>query len=80
MPRKNHHRESWGIIRGLTAKSELPWCIIGDFNDLLYADEKRGGRDHPQNLMIGFGKTIRECNLMDFIPIGSSASIRGSSI
>ena len=31
------------LIRNLTSKCELPWVIIGDFNELLHANEKRGG-------------------------------------
>lgn len=33
-------RESWNIIRDLSDMSNLPWCIIGDFNDLLANNEK----------------------------------------
>ncbi|XP_074362148.1 uncharacterized protein LOC141702349, partial [Apium graveolens] len=53
-----------------TGRSDLPWCIIGDFNDLLFTDEKQGGRPHPSNLLYGFGETIRECNLVDLGYVG----------
>lgn len=64
-PERNRRRESWDLIRNLAAKSDLPWCIIGDFNDLMFAGEKRGGREHPRNLLAGFEETVRDCNLMD---------------
>lgn len=27
-------RESWNMLRLLSAQSNLPWCVMGDFNDL----------------------------------------------
>ncbi|XP_019194227.1 PREDICTED: uncharacterized protein LOC109188138 [Ipomoea nil] len=51
------------LIRSLAGKSDLPWVIIGDFNDLLYQYEKRGGNPHPDNLLRGFGETTEECGL-----------------
>ena len=69
-PERNRRRESWGLIRSLAGTSDLPWCIIGDFNDLMYDTEKRGGRDHPRSLLNGFADTISECNLRDLGFIG----------
>lgn len=42
-PERSRRRESWGIIWELASKSELPWYIIGDFNDLMFAGKNRGG-------------------------------------
>ncbi|XP_019181782.1 PREDICTED: uncharacterized protein LOC109176840 [Ipomoea nil] len=55
--------ESWELIRSLSHRSQLPWVMIGDFNDLLYQHEKRGGNPHPEALLRGFGETIDECGL-----------------
>lgn len=66
--------ESWSLIRYPAAKSSLLWCIIGDFNDLLFTDEKRGekrgGRDHPRSCLLGFGNAIRDSELMDLGFVG----------
>lgn len=43
----------------------LPWCIIGDFNELMTEDEKKGGQCHPRALLKGFSETVMECGLMD---------------
>lgn len=69
-PERIRRRESWSKIRSLATSSHLPWCIIGDFNDLTHADEKRGGRDHPYYLLNGFVKTIRDCQLIDLGFVG----------
>lgn len=43
----------------------MPWCVIGDFNDMLYEDEKRGGRKQSHNLLVGFMETLNICGLQD---------------
>jgi len=42
-----------------------PWCIIGDFNDLLTSDDKRGGSERPTWLYNGFRSAVNDCNLHD---------------
>ncbi|XP_019158838.1 PREDICTED: uncharacterized protein LOC109155671 [Ipomoea nil] len=60
-----HHRraEAWELIKSFAPRSTLPWVMIGDFNDLLFQHEKRGGNPHPNNLLRGFGETIDQCGL-----------------
>lgn len=52
-------------MRELANKSNLPWCIIGDFNDMSSQEEKRGGQYQPRALLTGFSETILECGLQD---------------
>lgn len=39
--------------------------IIGDFNELLHANEKEGGNDRPEGQMKLFRDTINSCELRD---------------
>lgn len=39
--------------------------MVGDFNDLLWKDEKRGRVPHPRWLMQGFGDVIRDSGLQE---------------
>lgn len=48
-------------------RSLLPWCVIGDFNDIVDVGEKKGGSRHPRFLMDGFQKAIDDC---DFVNLG----------
>lgn len=66
-PERGRRRESWELIRSLAVKSNLPWCVIGDFNDLMFSEEKRGGQDHPRSLLVGFTKKVRDCGLLDLV-------------
>ncbi|XP_019157158.1 PREDICTED: uncharacterized protein LOC109153730 [Ipomoea nil] len=56
--------ESWGLLESLKAKSLLPWVVIGDFNNLLFQYEKRGGNPYPNHLLRGFGETLDGCGLI----------------
>lgn len=42
LPESTRRRESWNLLRSLAGMSDLPWCIIRDFNDLLAHEEKGG--------------------------------------
>ncbi|KHN35894.1 hypothetical protein glysoja_043072, partial [Glycine soja] len=54
----------------LSHSSNLPWCILGYFNDFLSPDEKYGSRDHPNWLILGFGETIIDSGLHDLLMEG----------
>lgn len=43
----------------------MPWCIFGDFNDLLYSTDKKGEHPHPTPLLSGFREAIEDCNLVE---------------
>lgn len=64
-PERSHRQESWDIIRVLASSSTLPWCMLGDYNDMLYGFEKVGGHPHPTGLLEGFIKVVMECGLED---------------
>ncbi|XP_058724489.1 uncharacterized protein LOC131595962 [Vicia villosa] len=67
-PERSRRKLAWDMIRDLRQMSSTPWCIIGDFNDLLSQDDKRGIHPHPNWLCLGFRKAISDCDLVD-IPL-----------
>lgn len=62
---RHKRKDSWNLLRKLASVSHLPWCIFGDFNDLLYKEDKAGKHPHPQSLMNGFRNAIEDCNLAE---------------
>lgn len=44
MPEIGRRKESWNFLRSLARTSALPWCVIGDFNDILSTEEKKEHR------------------------------------
>ncbi|KAL8133796.1 hypothetical protein AgCh_009020 [Apium graveolens] len=81
-PEHQRRRESWQMIRNLGTQSQLPWCIIGDFNDIMYEHEKKGGRKCDNRVLEGFKEAVFDSNLIDIGFMGSEFTwekSRGSS-
>ncbi|XP_074360858.1 uncharacterized protein LOC141701117 [Apium graveolens] len=64
-PERARRMEAWNMLRELSVASELPWCILGDFNDIVSLEEKRGGKQQPRRLMEGFWDAIMDSGLHD---------------
>ncbi|XP_031112163.1 uncharacterized protein LOC116016139 [Ipomoea triloba] len=63
-PERGRRDESWDLLRSLANRSTLPWVVLGDFNDLIFQNEKRGGNPHPDRLLRGFGEAVDDCGLL----------------
>lgn len=70
MPERDKRHESWDLLRQLAVKYTMPWCVFGDFNDLLYATDKKGVHPHPQACLEGFRLAVEDCNLVELDLVG----------
>lgn len=57
--------DSWKLIEQLRKSSDLPWLIMGDFNEIMHLSEKVGGNLRPEWQMRSFVETINRCQLRD---------------
>uniref|UniRef100_A0A803NTG1 Reverse transcriptase n=1 Tax=Cannabis sativa TaxID=3483 RepID=A0A803NTG1_CANSA len=64
-PSRNLRSNTWRLIRELVRRSMLPWCLIGDLNNVLNQSDKRGGRPYPNSLLKGFQDVVSDCRLID---------------
>jgi hypothetical protein len=64
-PERGRRRQAWDLLRELRDMSDHPWCIIGDFNDLLSQEDKKGDHSHPNWLCNGFRNAVSDCDLTD---------------
>jgi endonuclease/exonuclease/phosphatase family metal-dependent hydrolase len=64
-PERSRRRMAWDLLRELRDMSPLPWCVIGDFNDLLSQEDKKGFLPHPNWLCTGFRNAVNDCDLTD---------------
>ncbi|XP_074313724.1 uncharacterized protein LOC141648916 [Silene latifolia] len=55
---------SWELLRSLAAESRSPWLCVGDFNEILYANEMKGG-NRAQRQMNSFRDAVDVCELRD---------------
>ncbi|KEH38704.1 endonuclease/exonuclease/phosphatase family protein [Medicago truncatula] len=64
-PESGRRRDSWNFLRSLSNDISLPWCILGDFNDILDVEEKRGGSVRARWLINGFRHAASDASLVD---------------
>jgi hypothetical protein len=64
-PRWEDKYKTWDKLRELNQSFNLPWVIIGDFNEILYSHEKEGGNPRRQGCMQGFRDALVDCGLED---------------
>ncbi|KAL8097756.1 hypothetical protein AgCh_030760 [Apium graveolens] len=64
-PNRNLRRRTWDLLRNLARDSNLPWCIIGDMNNIISQLDKRGGAAYPQKLIDGFNDVLEVIGLQD---------------
>lgn len=50
-PVEAERHKSWELLRHLKDTSSLPWCCLGDFNEILQAVEQEGGDVHSKRQM-----------------------------
>ena len=63
---RSRRKEAWDMIWNPGLRSSLPWCLMGDFNEILSIGDKKGGVEHPPWLLRGFRSTLSNCSLCDF--------------
>ena len=67
-PNGGRRRASWEFLRQLAQQVNIPWCIFGDFNDIMDASEKRGRTTRPPWLINGFRQAVLDVGLSD-VPV-----------
>uniref|UniRef100_A0A803NJP8 Reverse transcriptase n=1 Tax=Cannabis sativa TaxID=3483 RepID=A0A803NJP8_CANSA len=64
-PNRNLRYHTWNLLRSMAAESSLPWCVIGDFNNIISNDDKKGGRPYPATLISSFQVAVMDSHLID---------------
>lgn len=71
-PERARRRESWDLLKLLASVSDLPWVVVGDFNDMVNISDKKGNCVHPQSLLDGFKQAIEDCGLIELDLMGGN--------
>lgn len=69
-PDRTQRRKTWDLLRNLSRDSNLPWCVVGDMNNIRAQEEKHGGAQYPAWLIEGFNEVLMETGLDDLELVG----------
>lgn len=58
----------------------IPWLLMGDFNEILYNHEKEGGNPRPRRYMQEFQECLHDCELEDVGYVGDKFTWRRGRI
>lgn len=64
-PTRNNRRKTWDLLRNLSKDSNLPWCTIGDLNNVTSQHDKHGGELYHTWLIDGFNEALADVGLRD---------------
>ncbi|KAF7834768.1 ribonuclease H [Senna tora] len=79
-PHSENRQRLWYELKSFSASLQEEWALIGDFNDILCASEKKGGAPfNPRKAQL-FAERIDDCNLMELPTNGSRICFPEASI
>ncbi|KAK7848986.1 putative mediator of rna polymerase ii transcription subunit 37c [Quercus suber] len=67
----------WNNLRILANMHDLPWALMGDFNEVLSAEEKYGGNPVCQRRIRAIKECMDDCNMMDLGFTGPRVFVMG---
>jgi hypothetical protein len=67
-PEGGRRQAAWDFLKLLANQFAGPWCIMGDFNDIMDASEKRGRNLRSNWLINGFRQAVLDSGLVD-VPV-----------
>ena len=69
-PETRNREESWDLLRRLNSQFKIPWCCLGDFNELVRIEEKQGKHFRSDRQMQLFQDVLDGCGFVDLGFIG----------
>jgi hypothetical protein len=69
-PRVENRHQFWSKLQDLKSQSDLPWLVLGDFNEALWQFEHFSRVPRAENQMMAFLDTLQICGLSDLGFIG----------
>jgi exonuclease III len=78
-PATDKREKTWKLLRILNQQLKLPWLCAGDFNEIMYGHEKKGGPPRNQKHMENFRMALVDCGLRDLGFKGDKFTWRNNS-
>jgi hypothetical protein len=64
-PRADQGHLMWAKLQELETRSDLPWCLLGDFNESMWSFEHLSATPRSEAQMLAFRDTLEMCELVD---------------
>ncbi|KAA3466527.1 reverse transcriptase [Gossypium australe] len=64
-PYAQEREESWNLLKSLRGNVDQSWFVCGDFNEIMYGFEKKGGLPREERRMEAFRNALENCQLID---------------
>ena len=64
-PDTSKRKISWSLLKSLNKQCNMPWVVLGDFNEITCTDEKLGWLDRDASQMWEFRGCLSKCGLTD---------------
>lgn len=68
-PDSSKRSASWNFLKQLRPPEDIPWVVVGDFNEILHSEKKGVGQE---GVMENFKDALEYCNLADLGHNGDS--------
>jgi hypothetical protein len=69
---ETHKRhDTWTLLNRLSHFQNVPWCVLGDFNEIVRLEEMKGRKPRLERQMNAFRETLDYCGLVDLRYSGS---------
>ncbi|XP_061357803.1 uncharacterized protein LOC133302092 [Gastrolobium bilobum] len=76
-PREEIRKRLWDDLLQLSEDISVPWLIAGDFNEIAFPSEKRGGAPVDTSRCNKFASLLTDIKMIDLEGIGSKFTWRG---
>ncbi|GMI91034.1 hypothetical protein HRI_002772700 [Hibiscus trionum] len=64
-PEKQNRAAAWNLLRQINDSPDIPWLIVGDFNEIAFLNEKEGGLVRSDRQMREFRRVLSDCAVED---------------
>jgi hypothetical protein len=64
-PRVENRHRVWSQLQAMRGTSNLPWLVVGDFNEALWQFEHLTHTPRSETQMMAFRDTLQMCGLVD---------------
>lgn len=53
----------WELLKELKSQDNIPWVVMGDLNEIIFHNEKWGGKDHNEKQIARFSEALDHYSL-----------------